>query len=376
VKRLPTFLVALLVASVALSACDVARAGTRCKAGAAPARDRTHVLLCQGGTWKRTVTIGQAADIVLGTMPGTIVANVPSVTARAGQRLGLAVGFTVTSRTGKVLSGAKVELSAPATGAGLVPSSLATGVSGADGMVWFPDAVLADPVGSFTLRATVVGTDVTVGIGVVVVAGDPAALSIVSGQGQTVAAGRTLAPLSARVTDARGNPAPGHAVLVYYAGGLTSSLTPKAVLITDANGVATTTAPISATTTTGAFPVYLELERADVRTRFDHTVVAGPAAQIADVSATSPLVATANSGFANPVAVRVADVYGNPIAGAPVSFVVVPSGGADGLLGSSSAVTDADGRASVTATAGAVMGDYVVEARSGAATGYVSMRNT
>ncbi|MEI2650631.1 MAG: hypothetical protein V9G12_00350 [Microthrixaceae bacterium] len=89
-------------------------------------------------------------------------------------------------------------MSAPSTGAGLVPSAELSGVTGDDGRVWFPKAVINNALGSFTLTAKVDGSDVAGTVAVTVVAGEPAAITIVSGQGQTATVGTALgAPMSA-----------------------------------------------------------------------------------------------------------------------------------------------------------------------------------
>ncbi len=366
----------LLLSAVALTGCDTVRAGTRCKAGAAPGRDATHVLFCQGGKWKRVMTIGQAADFILGTIPGAVTPVNATATVKAGDQLSLAVAFTVTSRTGKPLPKAKVTLNAPSTGAGLVPSAELSGVTGDDGRVWFPKAVINNALGSFTLTAKVDGSDVAGTVAVTVVAGEPAAITIVSGQGQTATVGTALgAPMSARVTDARGNPVSGKSVGVYYSGGLQSGNPPKAVLTTDANGVVATTLPVSAPTTPGSFPVYFEVERTSYFATFNHTVVVGAPSSITP-EGPSPLTAVHDQAFADPLTVLVKDVYGNPVPGATASFTVVPAGGATAVLSASTAVTGADGRASVTATAGSTVGTYQVSVAAGSANSSVSMQNT
>jgi predicted extracellular nuclease len=81
----------------------------------------------------------------------------------------------------------------------------------------------------------------------------------------------------------------------------------------------------------------------------------------------TPQSATVNQPFAAPLVARVTDAFGNGIAGVSVGFAA-PASGASATLSAASAVTGADGRASVTATANAVAGSYeVVASVSGAA---------
>ena len=80
------------------------------------------------------------------------------------------------------------------------------------------------------------------------------------------------------------------------------------------------------------------------------TVTAGDAQQT--------VVGTA---FVNPLEVRVVDAGGAPLAGIPVIFSV-PATGASASLSATTVLTDADGRAAVTALANGSVGSYTVDA--------------
>ncbi|NCT67109.1 MAG: hypothetical protein GXC76_05615 [Rhodanobacteraceae bacterium] len=67
--------------------------------------------------------------------------------------------------------------------------------------------------------------------------------------------------------------------------------------------------------------------------------------------------------FAQPLAVRATDVDGVPVPGTVVTFSVA-SGGAGAVLSSTTATTDRDGIAAVTASANGVSGRHVVTARA------------
>jgi hypothetical protein len=72
--------------------------------------------------------------------------------------------------------------------------------------------------------------------------------------------------------------------------------------------------------------------------------------------------ATVNTAFANPLVAIVRDFQGNPMAGITVDFTP-PSSGASATLSPPSAVTDSNGRVSVTATANGTAGsNYLVHA--------------
>ena len=90
--------------------------------------------------------------------------------------------------------------------------------------------------------------------------------------------------------------------------------------------------------------------------------IAVPSTSSVAVASGSPQSATINTAFANPLVVTVTDAGGLPVQGVTVSFAA-PGSGASAVLSSPTAVTNASGQASVTATAnGTVGGPYTVAA--------------
>ena len=73
-----------------------------------------------------------------------------------------------------------------------------------------------------------------------------------------------------------------------------------------------------------------------------------------------------NTAFTNPLEVTVTSAFGEPVEGGVVRFSA-PVGGAGASLSSSSATINAAGLASVTATANATLGSYVVAATTAGA---------
>jgi len=71
--------------------------------------------------------------------------------------------------------------------------------------------------------------------------------------------------------------------------------------------------------------------------------------------------AIVNQPFASALSVRVTDAKGTPLAGVTVSFAA-PASGASAVLSATTAVTDANGDASVDATANGIVGSYTVTA--------------
>ena len=78
-------------------------------------------------------------------------------------------------------------------------------------------------------------------------------------------------------------------------------------------------------------------------------------------TAGNPQSAMIKAAFASPLTVLLSDPYGNPLSGVTVNFAA-PASGATAILSSTSAVTAADGTASVTAKANATAGSYAVTA--------------
>jgi hypothetical protein len=68
-----------------------------------------------------------------------------------------------------------------------------------------------------------------------------------------------------------------------------------------------------------------------------------------------------NTEFPEPLVVRVVDQAGDPVSGVDVGFVA-PDSGASAALSAPTATTDANGEASITATANTVAGSYTVAA--------------
>ncbi len=76
----------------------------------------------------------------------------------------------------------------------------------------------------------------------------------------------------------------------------------------------------------------------------------------------TPQSATVGTAFANPLALSVVSIFGEPVADGVVSFRIIPINGASATLGASSATVDANGRATVDATANNVVGNELVVA--------------
>ena len=182
----------------------------------------------------------------------------------------------------------------------------------------------------------------------------PAASRLVAGADQVGTVGqRTPEPLAVLVTDRFDNPVP--EVEVTFAPG-DGSVDP-AVARTGLDGIARATwtlgtkaGPQTATATVpGLAPVV-----------FSAHAEPGPPGSLERVSGDGQ-AGMVGEPLAQPLVVRVTDAYGNPIAGANVSW----SAGAGGSVTPSSGVADANGYAQAAWTLGTVAGEQHVTASSG-----------
>jgi parallel beta-helix repeat protein len=137
-----------------------------------------------------------------------------------------------------------------------------------------------------------------------------------------------------------------------------ASATLSAATAVIAGGRAGVTA--KANVTPGSYTVTASAAGVTTTADFALTNTPGPAASVTVVSG-SGQSATVATGFASPLVAVVKDAFGNPVPGVSVTFAA-PASGASATLTSSPAVTGDDGRASVTAAAGATIGAYTVTA--------------
>ncbi|MDH4044234.1 MAG: Ig-like domain-containing protein [Gemmatimonadota bacterium] len=192
-------------------------------------------------------------------------------------------------------------------------------------------------------------------------AGPPAALVAINPGPFTGPVGELLAePLSVRVTDAAGRGVPGAVVRFTVtagngyvtAGGLGGSVLDDS---TDQGGVAMVTWGLGtvagAHTVSAGFAGLTPIE-------FSATATAGAPA-VAVVIDASAFIAPVSSPTDEPLAVRVEDLFGNPVAGALVNWAAL---GAGATVATASTSSDADGIAEVGATLGATPGLYLFRA--------------
>jgi len=182
-------------------------------------------------------------------------------------------------------------------------------------------------------------------------------LTIVFGSNQSAPAGFPfLTPLAVVVRDAAQNPMPNVAVVFTAPQGGPGATLSAITVVTDANGVAQVNA--TANTLTGSYTVTAS-SGSLTPVAFGLTNRAGQAASISASSGT-PQSRLVNSAFA-PLQVVVRDQFNNVVPNALVTFAA-PASGASASLSATSATTDAQGVASVTAIANGIGGSYTVTA--------------
>lgn len=195
--------------------------------------------------------------------------------------------------------------------------------------------------------------------------GSTVQLAQATGNAQTGTVGRALAaPIAARVT--RGG-APQAGVVVGFAvtggGGSVSAATAT----TDAQGVAQVTWTLGTAAGPDLHRVAASLAGAQGSpVAFSATAVADQPVRLVLDSTTNNQTGQVGTALTRPLAAQVTDQFGNGVAGITVNWTIASGAG---TLSSPSAVTDADGRASVTWTLGATPGAQTVSATAPAVAG-------
>jgi len=302
---------------------------------------------------------GQAPDPLV-----TMLAP-PSTNRRINGKVGqtipgairLSVVVTAGFQAGQAIPGVGVKISTgldPAAGptaecAGGLVLTDATGVATCD-------VVIGPKIGTATLRAYVGGFNIQPAITLTVTPGDAGAIEILSGNNQVGTPGQRLpVPLTARITDAGGNPLPG--VPAQW-----EVVTPGTATLSSTTSVADSSAQVSTTVTLGniAGPLQIRVRAGNAVAMFTLSVsIPLSAVQMVSGDGQTTLV---NTAFPLPLVVKAVDAQGVPVAGIPVAFVIL-SGSA--TLSVTSGTTDAVGQASTAVTAGASAGQIKVQAGSG-----------
>lgn len=187
--------------------------------------------------------------------------------------------------------------------------------------------------------------------------GEPAAITIVQGNGQAGRVGEALAePLIVEVLDGADRPVPGATVVIDLSGAVAEPDT----LSTDAGGRASAEITLGSVVgeAAGAVRVIAPEGPAAVEATFTVMAVAASANGLAGVSGDGQ-AGVAGTTLPAPLVVQVTDAFGNPIAGVPITWT--PDGGS---VSATSTTTDGEGLTSVTRTLGPTAGPQTTLASS------------
>ena len=268
--------------------------------------------------------------------------------------------------------GETVTFTAPASGASVTLAS-STVLTDANGQAVVP-ATANGTTGSYTVTAS--AGAYTASFTLTNVAAPVAGgLAAVSGTPQSAQVGAAFAqPLRVRLLDVNNVPMVGVSVsFVAPASGAAATLSALTAL-TDANGEASVT--VTANGTAGSYAVTASVLAGAYTTSFALTNTAAPvvAGALAAVAGT-PQSAPVGTAFAQPLRVRLLDGSNVPMAGVSIGFAA-PASGASGTLSAPTALTDANGDATITVTANATAGSYSVTATHAGFTASFALRNT
>ena len=301
-------------------------------------------------------------SFLLSNAPGpaaTITAS-PSSTpqnAQVDQAFATALVARVADAYDNGVPGVTVTYAAPATGA-TGALSAPTAVTGPDGRSSV--ALVAGTVaGGYVITATAPGVADPAEFSVANLPGTAQIITVASGSGQTATvAAPFAAPIVALVQDAYGNPVP--AAVVDFAApdhGATATLE-LTETFTAADGTAQT--QLTAGTIAGEVAIIATTPQGATPAVFALVVAPGLPATATAIVAATPQSAEVLHAFGQPLAVAIADAYGNRVPGVPVDYAAPAQPGA--VLSASSATTGADGVASVLAVADSIAGGYTVTA--------------
>ncbi len=200
-------------------------------------------------------------------------------------------------------------------------------------------------------------------------------LAAVSGTPQSAQVGAAFAqPLRVRLLDVNDAPMVGVSVSFVAPASGASGMLSASTALTDANGEASVT--VTANGTAGSYAVTASVLAGAYTTSFALTNTAAPvvAGALAAVAGT-PQSAPVGTAFAQPLRVRLLDGSNVPMAGVSIGFAA-PASGASGTLSAPTALTDANGDATITVTANATAGSYSVTATHAGFTASFALRNT
>jgi protocatechuate 3,4-dioxygenase beta subunit len=275
-----------------------------------------------------------------------------------------ALQATVKDSLGNPVNGVTVTFSGPATGAGAVLSS-ATAVTNSAGIA---SVTATANLTAGTYVVTAASGSVSAQFQLTNTAAAPASITASAGAPQSALLGVAFpVTLQATVKDASGNPVSGVTVSFTAPASGASATLSGATAVTNASGVASVTA--IANNTAGTYNVMATAGAFSVPFALTNTT-------LGSITATggNPQSTLAGTAFPSALQVTVKDTNGSPVPGVNVTFTA-PVSGAGATLSGTTALTNASGVATITATANTIAGSYSVIATVGTLTATFSLTN-
>ena len=264
---------------------------------------------------------------------------------------------TVTDTGGLPVQGLTVFFAAPGSGASAALSS-ATAVTNASGQASVTSTANGTIGGPYTVAATVTGLAGAANFSLTNT--NPAtSVTVSSGNNQSTLVSTAFgAPLVAIVKNVTNQPVQGVTVQFAAPGSGASAALSSPTAVTNASGLASVTATANATA--GPYTVSATVTGVAGAANFSLTNNPPAPGSIAIAGGNSQS-ATTSTAFGAALVVIVKNTTNAPQPGVTVTFTA-PASGASANLSSSTAVTNASGLATITATANGTPGPYVVSA--------------
>ena len=278
---------------------------------------------------------------------------------------------TVRDASSNPVSGVLVTFNPPASGAGGTFACGNTAVTNASGIATSQVFKANTIAGKYTVTATANAHVTAPGFVMTNKAGPPASIAATAGTPQSAIVNKPFATnLAATVKDSFGNPVPGATVTFTGPTSGASGTFAGAVNTATTNPAGVGTAAVfTANSTAGTYTVTASVGTFTTNPGFALTNLAGTPASIT-ASGGTPQTTAINTAFAKPLQATVKDSFGNPVAGATVTFTA-PTSGASGTFagGVNTAKTNSAGVATSTVfTANGTAGSYAVTAKTGTVT--------
>ena len=310
------------------------------------------------------VTAGPATQLTLTIQP--------SATAQSGVAFGQQPAVQLRDGFGNPVAQAGVTVTAAIASGGGALGGTATATTDASGVATFTDLSIAGTVGNRTLSFAATGLTGATSNTIILTAGAPAQLAIVTQPSATAQNGATFDQQPViQLQDIGGNPVAQAGITVTVAIASGGTLGGTTTAMTDPNGQATFT-NLSITGTIGDYTLTFSASGLTNATSDTIAIIAGAPAQLGIVTQPS---ATAQAGvaFAQQPVIEVQDASGNAVtqAGMVVTAAIASGGGT--LGGILTATTGVSGQATFTdLSIGGTVGDRTLSFASGGLTGATS----